>query len=57
MKEQVIVICGACEEESDLKEWETPTTIDGRFVGGCPTCHGEFYDIRNNSLTGTKGEN
>lgn len=45
MKEKVIVKCGACGQVSQLKDWKEATIRNDRFVGGCPTCKGEFYDI------------
>lgn len=44
-KNNVIVKCGACKSVSNLKEWKKATIKSNKFVGGCPTCKGEFYDI------------
>lgn len=44
MKKKTVVKCGACGQESCLKDWKKATIKNNRFVGGCPTCKGEFYD-------------
>lgn len=38
------VQCEACEAVINKEEWK-PATVskDLKFIGGCPTCHGEFY--------------
>jgi len=46
------VKCGACGEVSLKEKWKTPEIEDGKFVGGCPHCSGEFYDeIKSNDAT------
>lgn len=45
MEKKTIVKCGACGKVSRLTEWKKATIKNNRFVGGCPTCKGEFYDI------------
>lgn len=44
-KNKTIVRCGACKKISSLENWEEATIKNSEFVGGCPVCKGEFYDI------------
>ena len=42
--DEIIVKCGACGDKSYLKDWKDAAIKNDRFIGGCPTCRGEFYE-------------
>lgn len=39
---KTMVKCGACKQTNPLSNWSEALSI---HEGGCPTCHGEFYDV------------